>query len=736
MSKLWYDRPAAIWNEALPLGNGNLGAMVYGGIDYELIKLNHDTLWSGTVRPEPQEFGKKFHDTVRRMIFEGKYAEADEYIQKNTKTDGCCTYLPMGDIDIRFDKTQKTDGYRRELDLETATLTVESASLDTSALCANDGKKAKKNVRTYFASYPHGVILCRMTSADPTGMTFCLRADSTLRHSVEETENGLFVTGRAPRAPYIYDSEDTVRFGYAVSCFADKKVAVENGRCFIQDAHDVTIVIAAETDFVAYDKTPDKQKDLKAACLARITHAMADGYDEVYRAHVDDYRSLYDRVSLTFDEDTRAHIPTDRRIAEFGTDTPDTALIGTLFDYGRYLTIASSRRGTQPTNLQGIWNGNRVPAWKSNYTVNINTQMNYWHVEACGLGECHEPLFDMLRELSVAGEKTANNLYGCRGFALNHSTDIWRKTTPCGGMTQYSYWPASGGWLCSHLYTHFKYTEDMDFLRDTAFPITEKSARFYLDFLVKAPDGTYVTAPATSPENAFLYDGHRVSADYGTTMDMSIIRGLLLHLIEMADRLGMETEIVKEAREMLPKLRMPEIQKDGRLCEWHTEFGEPEPGHRHLSHLYGVFPGDTITEKNTALYEAARKSLLTRIENGSGYTGWSGAWILNLLAVYGDRKRIWDRLVKFFEIALYPNMFDSHPPFQIDGNFGIVAAICNMLAQEKNGELLLLPAMPRELPNGEIRDLRISGQRTLSFRWKNGLVIEDSVIIRPCGKDR
>ncbi len=729
MSKLWYDRPAEIWNEALPLGNGSLGCMVYGGIDYELIRLNHDTLWSGTVRPEPKEFGKEFHEHVRELIFAGKHVEADQYIQANTKTDGCCTYLPMGSVDIRFDGTQQSEGYRRTLDLDTAVLTVESSSLNSSALCANDGKKMAGNLRRYFASYPHGVLVCRMTSVDPKGMTFFVRADSDLMHDVKETEHGVFLSGKAPRAPYVYDSDDTVRFGFAVCAYpVDGSASVQNGKLRVSGTHDVTLILAAETNFVSYDRIPDKKKDLEGACLARIRRAAEEGFDKVLCDHTEDYKALYDRMSLSFGVDDREHIPTDRRIAEFSADSFDRGLVKTLFDYGRYLTVASSRPGTQPTNLQGIWNGDLVPAWKSNYTVNINTQMNYWHVEACGLSECHEPLFDLLRDLSAVGETTARNLYGCRGFVLNHSTDVWRKTTPCGGLTQYSYWPASGGWLCSHLHTHFKYTGDMDFLRDTAFPITEKCARFYLDFMVKAPDGTYVTAPATSPENRFLLDGQQASADYGTTMDMSIIRGLLTQLTEMADCLGTDTDTVREAREKLPLLRMPEIGRDGRLCEWHTDFGEPEPGHRHLSHLYGVFPGDTITDKTPELYEAARKSLLTRIENGSGYTGWSGAWILNLLATYGDRERIAERLVKFFEIALYPNLFDRHPPFQIDGNFGIVAAICRMLVQEKNGETVLLPALPEQFPCGEVRGLRLSGKRSISFRWENGKVVESTVV--------
>lgn len=729
MSKLWYDRPAEIWNEALPLGNGAMGAMVYGGIDYELIRLNHDTLWSGTVRPEPKEFGKEFHEHVRRLIFAGKHAEADQYIKKNTKTDGCCTYLPMGCVDIRFDGTQQKDGYCRTLDLDTAVLSVESASLNSSDLCANDGKKWAGNLRRYFASYPHGVLVCRMTSSDPRGMTFFVRADSDLRGEVKQTENGIFFSGKAPRAPYVYDSDDTVRFGFAISAFPiDGSADVQGGKLCVFGTHDVMLIIAAETDFVSYHCVPDKKKDLESACLSRIRRAAEEGFDKLLDAHIQDYRALYDRMSLSFGEDDRAHIPTDRRIAEFSSDAVDRGLVKTLFDFGRYLTIASSRPGTQPTNLQGIWNADRVPAWKSNCTVNINTQMNYWHVEACGLSECHEPLFDMLRDLSVAGEKTAENLYGCRGFVLNHSTDVWRKTTPCGGLTQYSYWPASGGWLCSHLYTHFKYTGDMDFLRETAFPITEKSARFYLDFMVKAPDGSYVTAPATSPENQFLWEGQRVSADYGTTMDMSIIRGLLTHLIEMAECLGEDTETVREAREKLPLLRAPEIGKDGRLCEWHTDFEEPEPGHRHLSHLYGVFPSDTITEETPELYEAARRSLLTRIENGSGYTGWSGAWILNLLATYRDRERIWERMVKFFEIALYPNLFDRHPPFQIDGNFGFVAAMCRMLVQEKDGEPVLLPALPEQFSCGEVRGLRLSGNRSLSFRWEQGRVVESAIV--------
>jgi alpha-L-fucosidase 2 len=735
MFKLKYDRPASLFSEAFVLGNGSLGATVYGGFENEIIRLNCDTLWSGTVRNEEKKVPEGFLDTIRTLIFEGKYVEAGEFSKNNLPTDDSASFLPMGNLNIRFDKWYDTKNYSRTLDISTATAEVKSG-FETTVW----NKNVKHTTRKYWISKPHGVMVCEIESENIVNLT--VSTDCELDYKVKEGKNSLYITGRAPSyvltteqvnrdpntPPYIYESDDTVRFCYSVTAVYDGgSCHAENGTLYVRGTKKVTFIIAAETNFVTYDKIPDKKKDLAAVCRARTEKAISDGIDKVYADHVADYKSLFDRVELKLGGE-ESDLTTDRRIAEFDPENPDLGLVELLFHFGRYLLISSSREGTQPTNLQGIWNHQVIPDWRSNYTTNINTEMNYWMAEVCNLSECHEPLMKMIKELSVAGEKTAKNIYGCRGFAVHHNVDLWRKTSPANGLPIWNCWAMSGAWLCAHLWQRYTYTRDAAFLRDTAFPITEKSARFLLDFLTEDKEGNLVTAPSTSPENQFITPEGKACVCYASGMDMSIIRENFIHLIQMRDELGVKSEIADEAEKALKRLRPFGIDSKGRLMEWNEEFKENESGHRHLSHLYGIYPGDLIKNSDSELWNAARKSLDYRLSHGGGHTGWSCAWIVCLMATFGDGEEAWNMLSKFFSQSVCANMLDNHPPFQIDGNFGITAGIAAMLLKEENGEIKLLPALPKSWKNGEVRGLRLTNNRSISFKWENGRVVSQEIV--------
>ena len=735
MYSLIYDKPALVWNEAFLLGNGSLGAAVYGGVELEQIKLNLDTLWSGSVRKNAEPLQDNIIDTTRKLLFDGKYAQAHRYIYENMPTDDSETYLPMGNINIQFDKVQSADNYKRELNIEDATAYITSTQMH---LIFKYQIKRK-----YWISHPDNVLVCEIETDDPSGINLTLSAESDLVHFFDNTENELVLCGQAPskvqdlffsaKNPsediYKYDGRcDTLRFCYMIRAMHNAGTAyIENNNYCIRNAKKVTFVIAAETDFVSYNKLPDKNKDLINVCKKRIAKTIDYGIENAFVRHLNDYHFLFDRVSLDLKGDDKSDITTDRRIAEFNEDNPDLQLIETLFQFGRYLMISSSRENSQPTNLQGIWNNKLAPEWRSNYTTNINTEMNYWCAENCALPECHIPLINMIKELSESGSATAKNLYGCRGFAVNHNTDLWRKTTPAIGDPSWSFWPMAGGWFCHHLWEHYKYNEDREFLVNIAFPITEKAARFFLDYMIKDKNGYYVTAPSISPENTFSTNSGNSSVCIGSTMDMSIIRDLFYNLIRMGEILNTESDVVNEVKKTLPLLRPFEISGDGRFLEWNEDFKELEPGHRHLSHLYGVFPGEFITENDGEIYEACKKSLKYRIENGSGHTGWSSAWIMNLYASFGDGEKAWKMLSNFISTSLYSSMLDKHPPFQIDGNFGVTAAIARMLVKESNGEVILLNAIPKTWNKGEVKGIRISGRRTISFKWEDGEIVEKSI---------
>lgn len=736
MYRLRYTKPAAVWHEAFLMGNGSLGAAVYGGIEHEQIKLNLDTLWSGSVRKETEWVDENVLQQARRLLFKGEYAKAHKLLYEKMPTDDSATYLPMGTVNIQFDRTQEAEGYLRELDISNATVYIKSFQ-------RHECEEPSYIKRKYWVSYPNQAMICEFETNDPIGLSMSISVDSELCCSVDSGD-GIKVSGKAPNEVctlskafaelgekiYSYENDDnTVRYCFVVKGFHKGGISYyQNDKLCLRSVKKAVLIITAETNFVAYDKMPDKDKKLERICRDRIDKITEQGIDEVYEAHLKDYKRLFDRVEIKLCGEDKNDIPTDIRIKQFQAEPEkDLRLIETLFQFGRYLLICSSRKGTQPANLQGIWSANLCPAWRCNYTTNINTEMNYWPAEICALAECGEPLIRMIEELSRAGTDTAEKLYGCRGFAVNHNTDLWRKTTPAKGDPSWSFWPMAGGWLCAYLWEHYRYCKDKQFLKETAMPITNMCARFLLDYLIEDRDGFYVTAPSTSPENVFISNGEKASVCIGSTMDMSIIREVFQNLISMCEILEYESEVAIEARNILEKLRPFKID-DERILEWNENFEEAEPGHRHLSHLYGIFPGNVIASDNKFLYDACYRALEDRLEKGSGHTGWSGAWILNLYTSFGRGEKAWECLKNFFANSIYPSMLDKHPPFQIDGNLGITAGIARMLVEERNGQVILLNAVPEAWKSGEVKGLRLPGKRSISFKWENGVVVEQKIV--------